>query len=55
MSNPTYELNYGYIPILYWQFFANNEKRIMKVLTEEEKGFKRWFNMHRSTSIELIK
>ena len=25
MSNPTYELNYGYISILYWQFYPKNE------------------------------
>ena len=33
MSNPTYELNYGYIPMLYWQFYNKNEERILKVLT----------------------
>jgi hypothetical protein len=33
MSNPTYELNYGFIPILYWQFYPKNEERILQVLS----------------------
>ena len=35
MSNPTYELNYGWIPILYWQFYPKNEERILQEITEE--------------------
>lgn len=53
MSNPTYELNYGYIPILYWQFYPKNEERILKELNEDEKKYKRWFNMHKGTHLRL--
>lgn len=54
MSNPTYELNYGYLPILYWQFYPKNEERIMKSLSEEEKKYKRWMNLHKGTHLKLI-
>jgi hypothetical protein len=54
MSNPTYELNYGYLPILYWQFYPKNEGRILGELSEEEKGYKRWLNIHKGTHLRLI-
>ena len=54
MCNPTYELNYGYLPILYWQFYPHNKQRILEFLSGEEKKLKRWLNMHRGTQLDLV-
>ena len=54
MNSPTYELNYGWIPVMYWQWYPQNAERITALLSEEERALPRWFNMHPGTDNTLM-